>query len=149
MKLQLAASFDMKDLGDFHYFLEIEVIHTPEGILISQRHYLLSMLFKFGMMECKSISTPLDRIVKLRPNSGMVCDPKRLRQIVEGVIYFIITRPDLNYPVELISLLMAQPTMEHLQCAQCILRYVNGTKDRGLLYRTSIVEQLVGYIDAD
>ena len=67
----------MKDLGDLHYFLGIEVIHTPESILISQRHYVLSMLFKFGMAGCNSISTPLDRTVKLRPDSGKVCDPKR------------------------------------------------------------------------
>ena len=40
-------------------------------------------------------------------------------------------------------------TVEHLQCAQRILRYVSGTKDRGLLYRTGIAEQLVGYTDAD
>ena len=72
-KSQLAASFDMKDLGDLHYFLGIEVIRTLEG----QQHYLLSMLFMFGMMECKSVSTPLDRIVKLRLDSGMTCDPKR------------------------------------------------------------------------
>ena len=36
IKSQFAASFDMKDLGDLHYFLGIEVIRTPEGILISQ-----------------------------------------------------------------------------------------------------------------
>ena len=42
LKLQLAASFDMTDLGDLHYFLGIEVIRTPEGILISQGHYRLS-----------------------------------------------------------------------------------------------------------
>ena len=40
VKLQHAASFDMKDPGDLHYFLGIEVIRTPEGILISQRHYV-------------------------------------------------------------------------------------------------------------
>ena len=69
VKLQLAASFDMKDLGNLHYFLGIEVIHTPKGILIGQRHYVMSMLFKFGMADCKSVSTPLDRTVKLRPDS--------------------------------------------------------------------------------
>ena len=67
----------MKDLGDLHYFLEIEVIRNPKGILISQRHYVMSMLFKFDMADCKSISTPLDRNVKLRPDSGKACDPKR------------------------------------------------------------------------
>ena len=30
-----------------------------------------------------------------------------------------------------------------------MLRYVSGTKDRGLLYRSSTAEQLVSYIDAD
>ena len=79
VKLQLAASFDMKELGDLHYFLGIEVIRTPEGILISQHHYVLSMLFRFGMADCKSVSTPLDRTVKLRPDSGEVCDPTRFR----------------------------------------------------------------------
>ena len=44
---------------------------------------------------------------------------------------------------------MEKPTVEHLQCAQRILRYVSGTKDQGLLYRRGIPEELVGYIDAD
>ena len=44
---------------------------------------------------------------------------------------------------------MSQPMTEHLQCAQRILRYVSGTKDRALLYWNGIAEQLVGYKDAD
>ena len=75
VKSQLVASFEMKDLGDLHYFLGIEVIHTPEGILISQHHYALHML-KFGMANCKPISTSLDRNVKLCRDSGKACDPK-------------------------------------------------------------------------
>jgi hypothetical protein len=71
-KRQLAASFEMKDLGDLHYFLGIKVIRTPEGILMSQRHYALSMLFKFGMAECKPISTPLDRTVNVPNLRGRV-----------------------------------------------------------------------------
>jgi hypothetical protein len=149
VKRQLAASFKLKDLGDLHYFLGIEVIRTPEGILMNQRHYALSMLFKFGMADCKPTSTHLDRTVKHRPNSEKVCDPTRLRQIVGSLIYLTITQPDLSYPVGVISHYMARPTKEHLQSALRILRYVSGTKDRGLLYRASTTVQLAGYTDAD
>ena len=60
-----------------------------------------------------------------------------------------ITRPDLSYPVGVISQFMARPTEEHLQCAQRVVRYVSGTKDRGLLYQVGTAAQLVGYTDVD
>ena len=101
------------------------------------------------MTDCKSISTPLDRTVKLRPDSGKICNPTRFRQIVGSLIYLTITRPDLSYPVGVISQFMARPTEEHLQCAQCVLRYVSGTKNRALLYQTGTGAQLVGYTNAD
>ena len=44
---------------------------------------------------------------------------------------------------------MAQPTEEHLKCAQRVLRYVSATKDQGLLYKTGTAAQLVGYTDAN
>ena len=69
----------------------------------------------------------------------LVPTARSLRQIVGSLIYLTITRPDLSYLVGVISQFMAQPTEEHLQCAQCILWYVSGTKDRGLLYRTGVV----------
>ena len=93
------------------------MIRNPKGILISQRHYVMSMLFKFDMADCKSISTPLDRTVKIHPDSGKSCEPKRFRQIVRSLIYLTITRPDLTYLVSLISQFMMRPTEEHLQCA--------------------------------
>ena len=80
VKSQLSDAFEMKDLGDLHYFLGIEVIRTPDGILLSQQHYVLNMLYKFGMTDCRPVSTPMDRNQKLRPNSGPACNEKRFRQ---------------------------------------------------------------------
>ena len=117
--------------------------------MISQGHYVLSMLIKFRMTDCKSIATPLDRNVKLRPESGTSCDLKRFRQIVGSLIYLTITRPDPSYSVEMISQFMQRPALEHLHCVHRILRYVSDTKDRGLLYRHGITEQLAGYTDVD
>ena len=99
--------------------------------------------------DCKFVSTPRDRTIKLRPDSGQVCDPMSFRQIVGSLICFTIGRPNLSYPVGVISQCMARPTEEHLQCAQRVLRCVSGTKDRGLLYRTGTTTQLVGYTDVD
>ena len=99
VKSQLVASFEMKEVGDLHYFLGIEVIQTPEGILIRQRHYVLNMLFKFGMMDCKSVSTPLDRNDNLDPGSE--------RLATRSLMYLTITWPNLNYPAGLINQLMS------------------------------------------
>ena len=57
VKTQLSDAFEMKDLGDPHYFLGIEVIHTVNGILLSQRHYVLNMLYKFGMTDYRPVVT--------------------------------------------------------------------------------------------
>ena len=55
VKFEIGSSCEMNDLGDLHYFLGIKVIRTPKGILISQRHYVLSMVFKFGMTKFESL----------------------------------------------------------------------------------------------
>ena len=67
---------------------------------------MFSMLFKFRMTECKSVSTPLHRNM-LCPDSGKACDLKRFQQIVESLIYLTITQPDLNYTLRMISQFMA------------------------------------------
>ena len=78
VKSRQSTTFKTKYLGDLHYFIRIKVIRTPDDILISQRHYVLNMLLKFGMTDCRSIeSTPLARNVKLHHNSASTCDKTR------------------------------------------------------------------------
>ena len=69
VKSLLSSKFEMTDMKELHYFLHIEVIRTPAGIMISQQHYILNSLYKFGMTECTYVATPLDRNLKLDANS--------------------------------------------------------------------------------
>ena len=101
------------------------------------------------MTNYKSVSTPLDRNVKLRQGSQVACDVTWFQQIVGSLIYLTITQPDISYLVRMITQYMQKPTKEHIQFMHRILRYISGTKDRGLLYQSGIVETLVGYMDAD
>ena len=64
VKSVLSNKSEMTDMKELHYFLGIEVIWTPVGIMISQQHYILNLLYKFGMAECKSVTTPLNRNLK-------------------------------------------------------------------------------------
>ena len=72
--------------------------------MLSQRLYILNLPYKFGMIECRSITTPIDRNLKLDVESGAEeCEPTFYRQLVGSLIYLTITRPDLSYPVGLLS----------------------------------------------
>ena len=107
VKMLLSGKFDMKDMKELHYFLGIEFIRTPDGILISQCHYILNLLFMFGMIECKLVSTPLKQNLKLNVDSSITkCKPTQYRQLISGLIYLTITGPDLSYTVGLLSQFM-------------------------------------------
>lgn len=60
----MASEFEMKDLGLLHYFLGLEVWQKPGEIILSQGKYIVEILQKFGMMECKTMVTPMDTNMK-------------------------------------------------------------------------------------
>ena len=102
------------------------------------------------MAECKSVATPIDRNLKLDANSGTkACEPTQYRQLIRCLIYLTITRPELSYPVGLLSQFMQTPRNIHLDCAKRVLRYVSGTMACGILYKTTMPIRLVGYTDTD
>ena len=49
----------------------------------------------------------------------------------------------------LLSQFMQTPRDTHLDCAKRVLRYVSGTMDCGILYKTAMPIRLEGYTDAD
>ena len=65
--------------------------------MISQRHYILNLLYKFGITEGKPVSTPLDHNLKLDVDSDIAeCKLTQYRQLIGSIIYLTITRPNLS-----------------------------------------------------
>lgn len=71
--------FEMKDLGRLKYFLGIEILISKWGIFISQRKYILDLLGKVGMLDCKLVETPM--VV----NYGLQTDKEGKQQIKNNI----------------------------------------------------------------
>ena len=97
------------------------------------------------MAECKSVATPFDRNLKLDADSGTkACEPTQYRQLIGSLIYLTITRPDLSYPIGLLSQFIQTPHDIHLDCTKRVLRYVSSTRDCGIFYNTAMPIRLEG-----
>jgi histone deacetylase 1/2 len=69
---QLRGDFALKDLGDLHYFLGIEVKKTYDGITLSQGRYTKDLLKRVGMSTCKGVTSPMSSSEKLSAYEGVV-----------------------------------------------------------------------------
>ena len=64
-KRKIVAEFKMKDLDMMHYFLGMEVWQNTDGIFLKQGNYVVEILKRFGMMDCKAITKPMASNLKL------------------------------------------------------------------------------------
>lgn len=148
----LSKNFALKDLGNLHFFLGIEVKRTVEGLLLSQEKYASDLLARIAMKECRPVTTPLSTSEKLSAFEGELLnaeDSTRYRSIVGALQYLTITRPDIAFAVNKMCQYLHAPTTVHWTAAKRILRYIKGTLSVGLMLRKSSSTLLSAFSDAD
>ena len=103
-KRKLVAKFEMKDLGMMHYFLGMEVLHNADGISLGQGKYAVEILKRFGMMDCKAMTTPMALNLKLLSDaSSKMVDATMYRQMIGSLLYLTNTRPCIFFAVKTLS----------------------------------------------
>jgi hypothetical protein len=78
-----------------------------------------------------------------------VQDASQFLSIARALQYLTFTRSDIAYAVQRICLHIHDPQEPYLMAMKCILRYLQGMPDYGLLLHRSSSSDLVVYIDAD
>ena len=79
----LSSVFDLKDLGDLHYFLGVQISRTPFGLTLTQTKYASDVLHRFHMENSKPTKTPCCPSTRLLPHDGVaLSDPTEYRSMV-------------------------------------------------------------------
>lgn len=150
---QLTKEFMVKTV-DSSCFIGVEILKLEDGsFFLHQRGYINRMLHKFGMDDSKSLSTPLE--VGHGLNDTRILEAEPITEVpyaeaIGSLLYCAIaTRPDISHALSLLSKYNGRPRMIHWKGAKRVLRYLKGTSDYGLLYR-SVDEPVIScYSDAD
>lgn len=148
----LESHFALKDLGDLHYFLGIEVRRSGGELLLNQERYATEILQRVGMHTCKSVSTPLSMTEKLSITEGQRLGPEdstRYRSIFGALQYLTLTRPDISFPVNKVCQFLHAPTTAHWAAVKRILRYIKGSISFSLRVRRSSSMLVSAFSDAD
>ena len=92
----------------------IEIAHSNSGVVMSQRKYVLDILEKTGILDCKPVEIPMHLNVELIPGQGEpLRDLGRYQRLMGRLNYLTITRPDISFPMNAISQFLQSPCDSH------------------------------------
>ena len=66
----ISQQFEMKDLGHLNYFLGLEIIHSTDGLYITQAKNAFELLSQAGLTDSKTVDTPVELNAHLTPSGG-------------------------------------------------------------------------------
>jgi Asp-tRNA(Asn)/Glu-tRNA(Gln) amidotransferase C subunit len=73
--------FEMSLLRELSFFLGLQIHQSNQGIFISQTKYIREMLKRFGMEDCKPVTTPMQTSCKLRKDDDSKSTDQRQIQV--------------------------------------------------------------------
>ena len=90
----------------------------------------MKVLERFGMVDYKSVSTPMElNFKKLSGNAvgPVLANPTKYRQLVGALMFLVNTYSDVCFAVNTLSQHMVEPHHIHWFGAKNLLRYLRGT----------------------
>ena len=154
VKDALTMKFDVKDMGELHYFLGMKIQQCEESgdTWLGQPAYVERLLEKFGIDESKPVSTPVDTSMKfIQATDDEQCTDQQVYQSAIGSLLYlsIATRLDITFAVSNMARFSSKPTTQHWTGVKRIMRYLKGTINLGILYTKQGSKECIGFSDAD
>jgi hypothetical protein len=152
---ELSKHFEAVNKGFPKTFLGLNIIrNSKHSITINQCGYIDKMLKRFNLSNARTVKTPLAtgrELLKSNPDSKILNDKEttRYQEIVGSINHLaLFSRPDVAFAVSKLSQFNAAPSIEHLQAAKHVLRYLKLTRNYSITYGNGPLYH-TGLSDAD
>ena len=121
----LTTELEMKYLGMMHYLLGMEVWQSADGIFLGEGKYGVEILKRFGMMDYKEISTPMEQKLNLLfDDSAKTVDATMYHEMIGSLMYLMNMIPDICFAVNTLSQLLTDLIHVHLIATKHMMRYL-------------------------
>ncbi|KAM2844848.1 hypothetical protein COP1_027362 [Malus domestica] len=119
----LKSEFEMKDPGKTRYYLDLEIEHCSDGILVHQSNYTQKVLRHFNEDKAKPSSTPMvvrsldvkRDLFHLKEDDEEILEPEVPYLSAIGALLYLAQciRPDISFPVNLLVRYSNAPIRKH------------------------------------
>jgi hypothetical protein len=119
---------------------------------LSQEKYANDILWRFRMLDCKPINTPMTTSEKLFAHTGEPLTSEEVtkyRSVIGALQYLTHSQPDLSFTINKVCQILNSPTSVHWTVVKRILRYLKSTLSVGLTIWRSPSTLLSVFSDAD
>jgi len=150
VKDQVAANFEVCDMGEVEDFIGIKVMRDREAkiITLSNPGHTAALFASFGMAASTPNKTPMASGTRLtKTKEDLLLEGNRYADLGGSLLYLsTMTRPDIIFAVGVLSRFMSCPEQGDMRAAKGVLRYSHGTVRLGVVYGAT--EPLRGSVDA-
>nr|GEY95075.1 hypothetical protein [Tanacetum cinerariifolium] len=131
-------------------FLGLQVKQKKDGTIICQDKYVAEILKKFGFIEVKITSTPMEtQKPLLKDKDGEEVDVHMYTSMIGSLMYLTSLRPDIMFVVCTCARYKVNPNVSHLHAVKRIFRYLKCQPKLGLWYLKNSLFDLVAYTASD
>ncbi len=155
---KIKSKFNLKEV-DLKKLLGIHITQTKDSLILSQQHYIESLIKQFEITVTKNIQNPIATDTSNLTNDSIyttstLLNDKQLalyRSII-GALSFLAsrTRPDISYITNILSRFGTKAYTVHMNAAIRVLQYIYSTKHYTLVFNKSKTNQFIitAYADA-
>jgi hypothetical protein len=143
-------TFELRDEGEVRDFLGIRIEKGPNNSFILSQSGLISKVLKtVDMEECNSVATPASTTPLHSDKEGPDMNKSWEYPVIVGMLMYLATNscPDIAFVVHQCARFTHCPKSSHATAVKQILRYLQGTKTKGITLTPSKPRLLRGCAD--